>query len=71
MGEAWQRMIACNPYKYGTIVRVPQFVLERDYIKNMPYAERSDNNGIPFWTRMPFHLECEASEEDHLKQILA
>ena len=71
MKEAWQRMIACNPSKYGTIVRVPQFVLERDYIKNTPYAERSDDNDIPFWARMPFYLECKALKEDHLEQILA
>ena len=48
MEEAWQRMIARNPSKYGRIGRVPQFVLKRDYIKNMPYVERSDDNDIPF-----------------------
>jgi hypothetical protein len=71
MEVAWQRMIARNPYKYGTIDRVPKFVLERDYIKNTPYVERSDNEGIPFWACTPFHLECEASKEDHLEKILA
>ena len=71
MEEIRQRMIARSPSKYGTIVRFPQFVFKRDYIKNMPYAERSDNNDIPFWAHMPFHLECEALEEDHLEQILA
>ncbi len=70
MEVAWQRMIARNPYKYGTIDRVPKFVLERDYIKNTPYVERPDNEGIPFWARPPFHLECEASEEDHLEKSL-
>ena len=64
-------MLAGNPSKYGTIARVPQFILERDFIKNMPYAEWSDEDEIPFWARMPFHLECEALEEDHLEQIFA
>jgi hypothetical protein len=71
MEEACHRMLTCNPSKYGMIVRVPQFFLEKDFIKNMPYAERSDEDDIPFWARMPFHLECEAVDEDHLKQILA
>ena len=65
--EARQRMIARNPSKYGMIVRVPQFVLERDYIKNTPYAERFEDDGIPFWACMPFHLECKAAKEDHLE----
>ncbi len=71
MEEACHRMLTCNPSKYGTNVRVPQFVLEKDFIKNMPYAELSNEDDIPFWACMPFHLECEAVDEDHLKQILA
>ncbi len=39
MEEARHRMQTRNPSKYGTIVRVPQFVLEKDFIKNMPYVE--------------------------------
>ncbi len=64
-------MQTCNPFKYGTIVRVPQFILEKDFIKNTPIAERSDEDDIPFWAHMPFHLECEAVDEDHLEKILA
>ena len=64
-------MLTCNPSKCGTSVRVPQFILEKDYTKKTPYAERSDNNDDPFWARMPFHLECKALKEDHLEQILA
>jgi hypothetical protein len=71
MEEACHRMQTCNPSKYGTIVRAPQFVLEKDFIKNTPYAERSNKDDIPFWACMPFHLECEAVNEDNLKQILA
>ncbi len=71
MEEACHRMLTCNPSKYGTIVRVPQFVLEKDFIKNTPYAEQSNEDDIPFWAHMPFHLECEVVDEDHLKRILA
>ncbi len=71
MEEVRQMVIDCNPSKYGTIVKVPQFVLKKDYIKNMPYAEWSDEDNIPFWAWMPFHLESMAVNEDHLVQILA
>ncbi len=71
MEEACHRMLTCNPFKYGTIVRVPQFILEKDFIKNTPCAEQSNEDDIPFWACMPFHLECEAVDEDHLEQILA
>jgi hypothetical protein len=36
MEEAHQNMLACNLSKYGTIAKVPKFVLEKDFIKNMP-----------------------------------
>jgi hypothetical protein len=41
MEEAHHRMLTCFPSRYGTIVRVPQFVLEKDFIKNTPYVERA------------------------------
>jgi hypothetical protein len=34
-------------------------------------TEQSDKDNIPFWAHMPFHLECESVDEDHLEQILA
>jgi hypothetical protein len=71
MKEVHQKMVACNPFKYGMITKVPKFVLEKDYIKNTPYAELSDKDNIPFWALMPFHLKCIAIDEDHHKQILA
>jgi hypothetical protein len=57
MEEARQKMVTQNQSKYGSLINVPKFVLEKDYIKNTPYAERSDDDDIPFWARMPFHLE--------------
>ncbi len=71
MEEAHQKMLACNLSNYGTVSQVSKFVLEKDFIKNTPYAEQSDKDGIPFWACMPFHLECVAVNEDHLEQILA
>ncbi len=71
MEEARLKMIDQNWFRYGTIVKVTKFVLEKDFIKNTPYAERSDEDDIPGWARMPFHLECIATNEDHLDQILA
>ncbi len=71
MEEARHRMQTCNPSKYGMIVRFLQIILEKDFIKNTPYAEQSDEDDIPFWACMPFHLECEAVDKYHLKQILA
>jgi hypothetical protein len=47
MEEARQKMVAKNPYKYGSITRVPEFVLERDFIKHTPYAKHSEGDDIP------------------------
>ena len=64
-------MVAKNPYKHGSITKVPQFILEKDFIKHTPYAEQSDDDDIPFWAKMPFHLEYLRVNEDSLEHILA
>jgi hypothetical protein len=61
MEETCLKMIDQNRFRYGTIIKVPKFVLEKDFIKNTPYVERSDKDNIPGWARMPFHLECVAA----------
>ena len=71
MEEARQKMVAKNSYKYGSLTKVPQFVLEKDFIKNTPYAERSNDDNIPFWAKMPFHLEYQAMHGESLEHILA
>jgi hypothetical protein len=64
-------MVTRKPPCYGLITKVPQSVLEKDYIKNTPYAECSEGNDIPFWACTPFHLEYVATDKKHLDQILA
>jgi hypothetical protein len=59
-----------NPYKYGIIDKVPQFVLERNFIKNAPYAERSKEDNIPFWLHTPYHLEYILVMEEQLELTL-
>ena len=71
MEEARLKMVERNQFKYGSITKVPNFVLEKDFIKNTPYTERSEEDDIPFWAKMPFHLEYVSTDEDHLDQILA
>jgi hypothetical protein len=71
MEEACQKMLPCNLSKYRTIAKVSKFVLEKDFIKNTPYTERSDEDNIPFWACMPLHLECVSVNKDHLEQIFA
>jgi hypothetical protein len=71
MEEARLKMVDRNQFKYGSIVKVPNFVLEKDFIKNTPYTERSEEDDIPFWAKMPFHLEYVSTDEDHVDQILA
>jgi hypothetical protein len=44
---------------------------KKDYIKNTPYAERSERDDIPFWACTPFHLDYVATDEENLDQILA
>ncbi len=57
--------------KYGLITKVPDFVLERDFIKHTPYARRSEEDDIPFWAKMLLHLEYLLKDKDMLKHILA
>jgi hypothetical protein len=71
MEKARQKMVTHKPLFYGLITKVPLFVLDEDYEKNTPYAERSENNDIPFWSHTPFHMEYVAMEEEHHDQILA
>ncbi len=70
MEEAREKMAKKNPYKYGTIAKVPQFVLERDFVKNTPHVERSKEGNIPFWLRTPYHLEYVLVMEEQLELIL-
>jgi hypothetical protein len=66
-----QKMVAKKPFKYGAITKVPEFVLERDFIEHAPCAEWSKEDNIPFWAKMPLHLEYLLKDEDMLKHILA
>jgi hypothetical protein len=70
MEEAREKMVTKNPYKYGIIDRVPHFVLERNFVKNTPYPECSEEDNIPFWLRTPYHLEYVFVIEEHLELIL-
>jgi hypothetical protein len=58
-------------FKYGSITKLPEFVLERDFIKHTPYAKQSKEDDIPFCEKMPFHLEYLLINKDTLKHILA
>ncbi len=69
--DARQKKVAKNPYKYGSITKLPEFVLERDFIKHTPHAKRSKEDDIPFWAKMPLHLEYLLKDKDMLKHILA
>ncbi len=42
MEEAREKMVTKNSYKYGTIDKLPHFVLERNFAKNTPYTEYSE-----------------------------
>ncbi len=70
MEEAREKMVTKNPYKYGTIDKVPHFVLEHNFVKNTPYVERSEEDNIQFWSRTPHHLEYVFVMEEHLELTL-
>ncbi len=70
MEEAREKMVKKSPYKYGTINKVPHFVLEHNFVKNTPYAECSKEDNIPFWLRTPYHLEYVLVMEEQLELIL-
>jgi hypothetical protein len=70
MEEAREKMVKRNPYKYGTINKVPHFVLERNFVKNTPYAKRSKEDNIPFWLHTPYHPEYVLVMEEQLELIL-
>ncbi len=64
-------MVKKNPSNDGAIRQVPGFTLVADFIKNTPFAEHSNKDDIPFWTKMPYHIKCLAISEDKIKAILA
>jgi hypothetical protein len=64
-------MVKKNPSKYGAIRQVPGFTLAADFIKNTPFVEHSNKDKIPFWAKMPYHIECITILEDKIKAILA
>ncbi len=45
-------------------------MLERNFIKNTPYAERSEEDNIAFWLHTPYHLEYVFVMDEHLELIL-
>ncbi len=71
MEDARHKMVAKILYKYGLITKAPEFIPERDFIKHTPYAKQSKEDDIPFWARMPLHLEYLLKDEDMLEHILA
>jgi hypothetical protein len=71
MEEARQKMVVKNPFKYRSITKVPEFVLEKDFIRHTPYAERSKGNDVPFWAKLLFCLKYLKIDEDKLEHILA
>ncbi len=74
MEEAHLRMIARNPSKFGAISLMPKFALVTDFVKYTPYKERSmetNPNAIPFWSKMPWHIECHTSDEPKIDALLS
>jgi hypothetical protein len=71
MEEAQVKMVKRNLSTYGAIRRVPKLTLVTDFIRNTPFAVRSDKDNIPFWAKMPFHIKCLVISEDKIKAILA
>ncbi len=71
MEEACITMVNKNPLKFGAIDKTPRFALSMDFVKNTPYAERSDDDKIPFWAKTRWHLECCKSDKGHIQAILS
>ncbi len=67
MEEACITMVNKNLSKFGVIDKTPRFALSTDFVKNTPYAERSNDDKIPFWAKMPWHLECCESDKGTFK----
>ncbi len=74
MEEARLRMVARNPSKFGAISLTSKFALVTDFVKYTPYKERSmetNPNAIPFWSKMPWHIECHPSDEPKIDVLLS
>jgi hypothetical protein len=74
MEDARLRMVARNPSKFGAISLMPKFALVTDFVKYTPYKERSTEtnpNTIPFWSKMPWHIECHTSDEPKIDALLS
>jgi hypothetical protein len=76
MEEACCQMVSKSPSKFGALPTTPKFALISDFVKHihMPYEVRSDvvdPNPIPFWSKMPWHIECRILDEVQIEALLA
>jgi hypothetical protein len=48
MEEAWKKIAAKNPTKYGALLATPKFSMSSEFVKNTPYKARSEEDKILF-----------------------
>ncbi len=71
MEEAQKKMVAKNPAKYGTLSATPKFSMALEFVKNTPYEAQYEEDKIPFWSKMPRHLEYRTTDKAAIDVLLS
>jgi hypothetical protein len=71
MEEAQKKMVAKYPAKYGTLPVTPKFSMSSEFVKNAPYEAWSEEDKIPFWSKMPWHLEYRITDKAAIDALLS
>jgi hypothetical protein len=66
-----EKMVAKNPVKYGALSATPKFSMSLEFVKNTPYEARSEEDKIPFWSKMPLHLEYRTTDKAAIDALLS
>jgi hypothetical protein len=49
----------------------PKFSMSSNFIKNALYKAQSEENKIPFWSKMPWHLEYRTTDKSAIDALLS
>ena len=71
MEDILPAMVESDPVRYPEeeYSWVPQFSVNRMYVKNTPFEERDKSDPTPAWAKLPLHIEVDAYHEDYLEEI--
>jgi hypothetical protein len=71
MEEARKKMVAKNSEKYGSLSATPKLSISSEFVKNTPYKAWSEEYKIPFWSKIPWHIEYRTTDKAAIDALLS